>query len=378
MKIIKNIGKILKLKRKSLATFSFCLILFAGSAVSGFAQGTPAPTPKPWPMPKATPVKPKTHTPAPPAIGTPAPLPTPDAKDKRKIRNASEGPAEKTIAVDPKVIISLCVSSGTLKVNGWDRDEIRAFVDGGSSLGFRVLQYSKQNKKAAAIQIMGFDPKEHKELDLDECLDGDSIELDVPVDAVVNVKSKGSEISVDSISKVRIDNVSGSISLRDIKNGVDATTFEGDITAERTNGPVSLFASTGRVVVFESTPNEIGDPFRAKSRSGAISLQNVEHTDLEVSSATGSLRFTGAMEAGGQYKFNTTSGSIVLVLPMDTSCKVTATYGGSFETQIPFKDIYNDKGPNGIHKILALIGSGECAVTVTTYNGSILIKPNKK
>jgi DUF4097 and DUF4098 domain-containing protein YvlB len=373
MNTLKNTGKIIVEQRKSLMTFSFCLVLLVLFQVSVPAQAQPVPTPpKISPRPRPTPRTPVATTPTQPAA-------TPEPKTKRKVENTSEGPAEKSIAVDEKVNISLCVSSGALKVNGWDRNEIRAYVDGGSSVGFKVLQADKINKKAAWVKVLGFDPQKNKEPDLDECLEGKSIELDVPFGATINVKSKESEISVDSVGKVRIENGSGGINLRNITQGVPlAKTFEGDITVEEVRGPVNLFTSVGKIIVYDAGPNEIGEVFRAQSRSGAISLQNVAHTDLEVSSTTGSLRFTGALEEGGQYKFNTISGSIVLALQPDVSCKVTATYGGYFETQISFKEILHDIGPNGIHKILALIGTGEAALTVTTYNGSILIKPNKK
>lgn len=374
MKLIKNISKIIVEQRKSLMTFSFCLILLALFQVPGMAQAAPA---HPMPTPPKTTPKPKVVPKTPAIVVPPEPAATPQPKTKRKIENTSEGPAEKIIAVDQKVNISLCVSSGVLKVNGWGRNEVRAFVDGGSGVGFKVLQANKITKKPVWVMVLGFDPQKNKEPDLDECLEGKSIELDVPFDTVINVKSKESEITVDSISKVRIENVSGGINLRNIKQGVLATTFEGDLTVEEANGPVNLMTSVGKIIVFDASPNEIGEIFRAKSRSGAIMLKNVEHTDLEVSSNTGSLNFIGALEEGGQYRFNTTSGKIELALPMSVSCKVTATYGGSFETQIPFKDIHTfDQG--SVRKIIALIGDGDAALTVTTYNGSILIKPDKK
>ncbi len=365
-KLIKNTGKIIVEQRKSLVAFSFCLVLLAFLQVPVPAQMQPVPTP-----PRTAP-KPKT-----PAVVTlPQPAATPSPRTKKKIENTSEGPAEKTIAVDQKIVVSLCVSSGALKVNGWDRNEVRAYVDGGSSVGFKT-QMDKPNKRVAGVTILGFDPKQHRELDLDECLEGESIELDLPIGAVLNVKSKESEITVDSISKVRIENVSGDINLRNISQGVLATTFEGDITVEETSGPVNLFTSVGKIIVFDAKPNEIGEIFRAKSRSGTISLKNVEHTDLDASSATGSLHFTGALGESGNYRFNTTSGRIELTLPANTSCRVTATYGGSFETQIQFKDA-NTYNQGSIWKTIAIIGSGDAALTVTTYNGSILIKPEKK
>lgn len=372
-------------------TFSFCLGLLLFTGLSAYAQQagfptsdpTATPAPKAKPAPTATPRTARPVTPRPPVIYTPGvtmtypPYPTgkPQPTPKKKIRNPSAGPAEKMIAVDSKVSLSLCATSGDIKVNGWNRDEVRAYVDGGSDVGFRV-KYDR-NKKIGAAQILGYDPKEHSGLDIEECLDGRSIELDVPMDAALIIKSKSGDITIDSIGKIRIDNLSGTVNLRNISQNVEATNFEGDITLEESNGPVNLFASTGRIMVIGAQPIEMGDHFSAKTRSGSISLQDVGHNAMNVTSATGSVRFTGSLESGGQYAFNTTSGKLEFNLPSNTSCKLVATYGGSFDLLIPVKDVINNQQP-GVKKVIALLGTGESTLTVTTFSGSILIKPTKK
>src|SRR5438128_9018948 len=40
--------------------------------------------------------------------------------------------SEKSIKVDSNVNLSLCVTQGTIKVNGWNRSEVRVFVQDGS------------------------------------------------------------------------------------------------------------------------------------------------------------------------------------------------------------------------------------------------------
>ena len=80
--------------------------------------------------------------------------------------------AEKSIVVDAKVNISLCVSQGKLKINGWNRSEIRAYV-GGSEVGFKVLQKSKQNNNAVWVMVVGFDTAKKQTVNGDECLSGD-------------------------------------------------------------------------------------------------------------------------------------------------------------------------------------------------------------
>lgn len=367
-------------------TFSFCLVLFL--ILPGLAQAqsnaqwswqdataAPSASPTPKPAPKTTPVKPKIYYPKDSVMVPPTPPQPAATPAKRKIRNTSAGPAEKSIAVDAKVSISLCVTAGSIKVNGWDRDEVRAFVDGGSSLGFLVGPLNKQSKKASSITILGYDPKAYKDLNIDECLEGESIELDVPVGTSLTIKSE-SDISVDSIRKVRAENLSGNLNLRNISESAEAKAYNGSIYAEETMGPLDLFASTGQITVFEAGTNEINDPIRIKSRNGSISLKNVEHINVEVSSISGSLSFTGNLEPGGRYSFTTSSGKILLSLPKETSCKLTAVYGGTFETQM-FKDIRN-YNESGIKRAIGVIGSGEAILNVTTYNGSIFIKPLKK
>jgi hypothetical protein len=377
MKLMMNRGKKYYGPGKSLMTFSFCLLFFVFMQSPARGQADPAPpaTPAvtPRPMPRVTPARPA--VPHPTGLSVPGQV-RPDPKNPVPVRNTLMGPAERTIEVENKVNISLCVT-GPLKVNGSDRNEVRAFVDGGSSVGFRILQLNKGNKKVTGLQVLGFDPQTNKEINLDECLQGSNIELDVPIGAVLNIKSKQSEMSIDSVSRVRIDNVSGGIALSNITMSAQATTFEGDITLENAKGPVNLETTVGKIIVFGAAPNDIGEIFRAKSRSGAIALQDVEHTDVNLSSNSGSLRFNGELGLGGRYNFNTTSGSIVLILPPDTSSKIIANYGGSFETQITFKDIQKF-GESTVQKVIALLGAGESTVNVTTYNGSILIKPIKK
>jgi Putative adhesin len=365
-KIIQNFGE----KKKSLATFSFCLMvaIFFGSALCVAAQG-----PVPW----ATPVKVRPLPKPPKADPMPAATPEPPAHVKRRIDNMSPGPAEKSIVTDAKINISLCITSGELHVSGWERNEVRAYVDGGSSVGFRILKTNETSNKPAWVQVLSYDPIKNKEPDLEECLEGDNIELDVPFGAVLNVKSKESEIAVDSITKVRLENVSGSISINNVKEGVLATTFEGDITVGRCNGSINVTTTAGKILVFDSHPNEIGEIFRAKSRSGIITLQKVEHVDVEASSLTGSLNFNGPLQAGGQYKLTTTSGKIELTLPANTSAKVVANYGGLFETKISPKS-FNTYNQSGIKKFVGQLGDGDSSLILTTYNGSILIKPDAK
>ena len=300
-------------------------------------------------------------------------------KPKKQVVNEGETPAEKSVAVDAKVNISLCVTEGKVKVHGWERSEIRAYVSsGGSQVGFKVLQKSKQTEKPVWVMVLGFDPSKTNSTEADECLSGEEIELDVPRGATVNIKSRESETRIESVSKARIENVGGDIFLNDIANGIEASTYEGDVTISKSSGAMSLSSAAGNIVAFDASPSEIGDVFKAKTINGAITLQEIGHGQMDVGSNSGSIKFTGEFLGGGQYNFGTANGAILLMIPEKSSCKVTAFFGfGQFASEIPMQNL--KKSPtSGAQNLTGQIGDGEATLNLKTYSGRILIRKSDK
>ena len=294
----------------------------------------------------------------------------------KKVTSGSETSAEKSIAVDSNVNISLCVSEGSLKINGWERNEIRAFIDKGGETGFKVLEKNKQSSKAVWVKVLGFDPTKNKETNADECLFGEEIELDVPRGATVNVKGQASETIIKSVGKVSVEIVGGDIFLSDIERDIYAKTYEGDVMVEKSGGAMTLMSTTGNIVAFDVAPGQSGDIFKAKTSSGAITLQSVEHRQMEIGSNSGSMKFVGEFQSGGQYTFGTSNGSILLAVPQNSSCKINASFGfGAFNSELPLQNVKKNPNPTSkAQSLSALLGSGDATVNLTTYSGAIRIK----
>ena len=349
--------------KKILIAFTLAFSLGASLA---FGQ-VPAPKPKPE-TPRTPETKPKIAVPRFPETSKPG------WKIARKAQNESEMPAEKSIAVDANVNISLCISEGNLKVNGWDRSEIRAFVSEGSQVGFSVLQKSRQSANPVWVKILGFDPATNKEMNLDECLSGDEIELDVPRGATVNIKSRESETTIDSIAKVSVENIGGDIFLNNIARGIEAKTYRGGVTVKNSSGAMALFSTNGNIVAFDVSPSEIGDIFKARTSNGAVALKNVGHRQIEAGSNSGSINYIGEFLNGGQYNFGTSNGSIVLTIPQSSSIQIYASYGyGAFQSEIPLQNIEKNT-PSKVQSLSAQIGSGDAALKLTTVSGAIRIR----
>lgn len=304
---------------------------------------------------------------------TPRPAAPISKRISKKVQNESGIPAEKYIAADSKVNISLRVCDGNVKINGWDRDQIRAFVNNGSQVGFAVRNKNSQTSKPDLLRVVGFDPEKNNEGESDECLSGDEIELDVPRGAFVNLTTSESDIAIRSVSRVKIENNDGNISLGDISQGVNARTYEGNITIEKSSGPITLSSTNGSIVILETASNDVGDALTAKTISGTIMLQQVAQKQVSASSNTGSIRFDGNMETGGQYSFVTTNGNISLLIPDNSSYRVDASYGGNFKSEIPLKTLTEEINPQ-VKRLVAVSGAGDASVTLKNYSGNINIR----
>ncbi len=284
---------------------------------------------------------------------------------------------ERSIATAPNVTVTLCVVQGTLRINGWRRNEVRVFVKDGSKVSFKVREKSDKDGQPVWISAIPQDPK-HINKAFPDCIWGETIEIDVPVASSVEVKGQETAALVDSIKKVWIKNVGGDISIRNVENGVTALTYEGDVTVEASEGPLNLETTSGNITAFEVSPGEIGDRFRAKTASGAITLQSVNHRQTEVNSISGSIFYTGDIRPGGLYQLTTTNGSIRMALPSTTSCQLIAIYGfGNFASEVPLKLETENIEPGPIKKVIGKLGSGgDATVKLSTNNGSIAIKKN--
>lgn len=278
------------------------------------------------------------------------------------------------MAVDAGLSVKMCIHDGRVEINGWNRSELRVFVKNGSRFALRVLEKDGASGLPNWVLVSRAAVSDPEGVPAQDCLSGESIEIDAPVGASFRVEGRASETVVDSVRKVYVRNVEGNISLRNITGGITASTYQGDVAVENSSGAIAVESANGNIAAYGVAPGQIGDLFRVKTTSGAISLRHVEHRQIEASSITGSLLFGGKLLAGGIYNFKTSNGSIRMLIPDTSSLTVKAVYGfGSFDTEIPMKVVTENVTPSAKIQILKH-GSGDANVNLTTSSGSINIR----
>jgi len=346
--------------------------IIKGCAATVVAVGLPLAVlaqaqPKPSPTPKKT-----------PPMTTPLPMPPPGtvirppATWSGKLLRTGGGDYERSIKVNASPKLNLCVSEGMLRVNGWNRNEIRIFIKNGTGLDFNIK--AEKEEQPAWVQAFAYDAKKGTR---SECLWGDIIEIDAPVKTAIEVRGREYRASLDSINSAYVQTYGGSITARNISNGLNANTGIGNITVEESGGAMELETTGGNIIAFDISPSNIGDPFKAKSANGNISLEGVEHGQVDVSSISGSVNFTGPIRKAGNYTIVTQAGTIRMTLPQDTSCILGAVYGfGTFNMEYPAKLLTEDVGSGPIKKRsfqLGKVGTG-AQIKLQTTHGSIFVK----
>jgi len=326
----------------------------------------------------------------PPPTPKPAPVALPDKSvkvtDKAKVK-APDPPArpprwdrfdgvtsEKAIAADPSVAIKLCVSDGDVKINGSEKNEVRVFVRNGRKFEIRSLEKNPETHKVSWIHLARATGTVPAAGQFGNCLSGESIEIDMPLRGSLLIEGRSATVAIDSVTKATVKLIEGDISVRNIPGGLFARTEQGDMFAESIAGDIGLETTTGDIVAFDLKTAKPGDPLKASTIRGTISLQNISHRQVEANATSGSVKFVGKFVEGGLYKFRSASGRIGLLLPADQNCVISANYGfGNFDSSFPMKIVTETKTPGG-KSLVGHLGTGKGPlVNLSTTSGSIRI-----
>lgn len=288
---------------------------------------------------------------------------------------AARGQTEKAIETAPKVSVSFCVAGGDVKVRGWERNEVRVWVEGGSgSADFKVKERDQQNKPiwvfvtSAATNAKSYD----------ECLRGENIEIELPYAAAVNIKSPNStdgNIIIDSVAKAVVGSVDNDIQIRNVTQEIEVSSLSGNVAAEDSTGKISIKTFGGDIAAFRLRPNDFSDQLKLGSTSGSIVVRDVAHKNIDAVSTNGELAVYNSLVRGGNYDFNTTNGVVTLQLPADFPFQVRVTMNaeGDFQNDFPLK--FNTTSVPGHSRLITgSNGAGDTTINLTTFNGMLRLR----
>ncbi|HJY31169.1 MAG TPA: hypothetical protein VJ306_24240, partial [Pyrinomonadaceae bacterium] len=120
---------------------------------------------------------------------------------------------ERSLTVDAQATITLCVASGTLTVNGWDKNEIRVRSIDAAQIDFRRIDKIKDNPKPASrVDVMISDKTTAARTRLD-CQALASVEMNVPAGATVQVQTRDGDIMIAGVAGAYAGSQNGDITI---------------------------------------------------------------------------------------------------------------------------------------------------------------------
>ncbi|HMZ17659.1 MAG TPA: DUF4097 family beta strand repeat-containing protein [Blastocatellia bacterium] len=206
---------------------------------------------------------------------------------------------------------------------------------------------------------------------------------DVRDDAMATVAS--GEVRLEKIGGRAVGRTSsGSVWINDVAGDAQGSTMSDNVTVTNVKGRATISAISGNVTV-----RNVGEGVRAGTISGTVSisdckgvinasstsdtitLTNIDSRDVIAKTTSGNVRFTGKIQEGGRYEFESFNGSVVLNIPADSNFNLTAkTYNGTINTEFPVQLTRTTGGT----LMSGTVGKGGVDVIVSSFNGSVQIK----
>jgi DUF4097 and DUF4098 domain-containing protein YvlB len=282
---------------------------------------------------------------------------------------------EAVVATAPNVNIALMTTSGKISVRGWDRNEVRAQTTQPDS----KIDLRKTGAADAANPTMRLDivvSEKSEDPDEEEGCSGEAdVTIDVPRGATVYLRTEDGDVDVDGVAEAHVETSDGRIEARRISKSFEATSVGNDMLLEGATGRARLNTINGGIEVRDMRPLDAGDFLKLKTVSGDILLDRISAQRVEAQTISGELRLTGPLARGGIYDFTTTNGDVTMIMPADSSFKVTARISESGEiiTEFPlkYKGAASPVSLLQAGRLLGTYGTGDATISLVSFSGTL-------
>ena len=208
-------------------------------------------------------------------------------------------------------------------------------------------------------------------------------------------------ITAPAGTRMRINSMSGGISVSDIAGELSLEAMSGHVTVERAARLLVAKTMSGHVTITDAKSDAMltagsmsGDvtlkqvtarELSAEVISGTITLIDVVCDRLGAQTTSGNVTFEGKLADRGRYKFGAHSGNVKIALTGDTGFELDAnSWGGNVRSELALKNMEQGVadfrraraggGSGGRTRMLkGTYGDGSAVLDVSTFSGTIVI-----
>ncbi len=205
--------------------------------------------------------------------------------------------------------------------------------------------------------------------------------ITAPAGTKLRVNSMSGDITVSDITgDLALEAMSGDIKIDRAARVATARTMSGDValTEVKSDGSVDAGSMSGDLTLRQIRARRIN----ASVISGTVTLADVECERLEAQTTSGDVVYEGALTKGGRYHFQSHSGDVRLMIGGGTGFELDAnSWGGNIQTELTLTNRVGDapesqggRGPGRrIRTLKGTYGDGSAVLDLTTFSGTILI-----
>jgi DUF4097 and DUF4098 domain-containing protein YvlB len=265
-----------------------------------------------------------------------------------------------TVRLDRGGVVDLSLISGKIRVTGWDRQDVKV----SASIESGLLRFDA-NSSRVTLSVEGSDdgPKSrHHNL-------GDArYDVSVPRGSRLVLEAVSGDVwSRGSQGEVEATSVSGDVDVADAVRMLSAESVSGSVHAADVNGNLRAETVSGDLRVETVTGN-----VEATSVSGSLRLVGIQSKDVRTETVSGDIIYSGSIDPGGKYSFESHSGTIRLNIPRGAGASFSVeTFSGDVSTDFPVTTRGSGRGREG--RMEFTTGDGRARVTAQTFSGRIVI-----
>jgi hypothetical protein len=279
--------------------------------------------------------------------------------------NVHAGDIDKTLTVQPNGEVHIEITDGRIKMEGWDRSEIK--VVGNISRKPEDFIFETHGKNTR-IELAG---DSHSWWGNNSA----SADLKIYVPKTNSIIADGVSVSFyfDDFSRsVRANTISGDLKLSNGSGKIDLSTVSGDLTVNNAKGKLDLASVSGDIDVDGNAKY-----FDANSVSGSISARIGMAERIELGTVSGDIEIELGLSEDARLEADTVSGDIELEFAnaiINTTFDIETGPGGRVKNRLS-----NDKMSKNMTFSGSLefsLGNGESSVNLETMSGTILLENN--
>jgi DUF4097 and DUF4098 domain-containing protein YvlB len=266
-----------------------------------------------------------------------------------------------TVRLDRGGAVDLSLISGRIRVTGWDRQDVKV----SASITSGLLRFDANSSRVSLSVESNDDGRRGRHHDVGDA----SYTVSVPRGTRLVLEAVSGDVSATgSQGEVEATSVSGSVDVVDAVRVVSAESVSGSVHAAQVNGNLRAETVSGDLRV-ESVSGNV----EATSVSGALRLVGIQSKDVRTETVSGEIVYSGSIDAGGKYSFESHSGTIRLNIPRGAGAQFSVeTFSGDVSTDFPVTTRGSMRG-RGEGRMEFTTGDGRARVTANTFSGRIII-----